>query len=102
LSVFLQKTKESHIKIKKLRTFFFCYWQKSRLLLRKRKLDRADVELRLERMIEALSDVQLSVIKFYGVDKRLSLLNDLNDEQKAMFDVLDLMLYKKLVCTKLH
>ena len=53
-------------------------------------------------MIEALSDVQLSVIKFYGVDKRLCLLNDLNDELKAMFDVLDLRRYKKLVCTKLH
>jgi hypothetical protein len=56
--------------------------------------------LSLERMIDELSDVQLSVIKFYDVDKKLCLLNDLDEEQKAMFDVLDLMRYKKLVCMK--
>jgi len=53
-------------------------------------------------MIEELSEVQLSVIKFHDVDKRLCLLNDMNEEQKAMFDVLGLMRYKKLVSTKLH
>jgi hypothetical protein len=53
-------------------------------------------------MIAELSDLQLSVTKFYDVDKRLCLLNDMNEEQKAMFDVLDLMRYKKLVTTKLH
>ncbi len=73
------------------------------LLLRlKRKLHKAGVKLSLERMIEELSEVQLSVIKFHDVDKRLCLLNDMNEEQKAMFDVLGLMRYKKLVSTKLH
>ncbi|MDI6886705.1 MAG: hypothetical protein QMD22_10295 [archaeon] len=56
----------------------------------------------LERILEELSEVQLSVIKFHDVDKRLCLLNDMNEEQKAMFDILDLMRYKKLVSTKLH
>ncbi len=72
------------------------------LLKRKLKLQRADIKLSLERIIEELSDVQLSVIKFYDVDKRLCLLNDMNEEQKAMFELLDLMRYKKLVSTKLH
>ena len=72
------------------------------LLLRKRKLESADVKLSLERMVEELSDLQLSVIKFCDVDKRLCLLNDLNEEQKAMFGILDLMRYKKLVSMKLR
>jgi hypothetical protein len=71
------------------------------LLLLKRKLQSAGFQLSFERMIEELSDVQLSVIKFYDVDKRVCLLNDMNEEQKAMFDVLDLMRYKQLVSTKL-
>ncbi|MBA7526980.1 IS1634 family transposase ISArch8 [subsurface metagenome] len=81
---------------------FCCVLALMLLLLLKRKLQRAGIKLSLERMIEELSDVQLSVIKFYDVDKRLCLLNDMNEEQKAMFDVLDLMRYKKLVSTKLH
>lgn len=48
-----------------------------------------------------LSVVQLSVIKFYDVKKKLYVLNDMNKEQKAMFDVLGLMRYKKLVSMKL-
>jgi transposase len=76
---------------------FCCVLALMLLLLLKRKLLMAGIKLSLERMIEELSDVQLSVIKFYDVDKRLCLLNDLNEEQKAMFDVLDLMRYKKLV-----
>ena len=71
------------------------------LLLLKRKLRRAGVELSLERMLEKLSEVQLSVIKFYDVKRRLCLLNDMNGEQKAMFDVLGLKHYQKLVSTKL-
>ena len=81
---------------------FCCVLALMLLLLLKRKLQRAGIKLSLERMIEELSDVQLSVIKFYDVGKRLCLLNDMNEEQKAMFDVLDLMRYKKLVSTKLH
>jgi transposase len=81
---------------------FCCVLALMLLLLLKRKLERAGIKLSLERMIEELSVVQLSVIKFYDVDKRLCLLNDMNEEQKAMFDVLDLMRYKKLVSTKLH
>jgi transposase len=79
---------------------FCCVLALMLLLLLKRKLQRAGVKLSLERMIDELSDVQLSVIKFYDVDKKLCLLNDLDEEQKAMFDVLDLMRYKKLVCMK--
>ena len=70
------------------------------LLLLKRKLRKAGVELSLERMLEELSEVQLSVVKFYDVKKRLCLLNDMNEEQKAMFDAFCLMRYKKLVSTK--
>jgi len=81
---------------------FCCVLALLLLLLLKRKLQRAGIKLSLERMIEELSDVQLSVIKFYDVDKRLCLLNDMNEEQRAMYDVLDLMRYKKLVSTKLH
>ena len=81
---------------------FCCVLALMLLLLLKRKLQRAGVKLSLERMVEELSDVQLSVIKFYDVDKRLCLLNDLNEEQKAMFDLLDLMRYKKLVSMKLR
>ena len=81
---------------------FCCVLALMLLLLLKRKLQMADVKLSLERMIEELSDVQLSVIKFYDVDKRLCILNELNEEQKAMFAVRDLMRYKKLVSTKLH
>jgi transposase len=81
---------------------FCCVLALMLLLLLKRKLQRAGIKLSLERMIEEFSDVQLSVIKFYDVDKRLCLLNDMNEGQKAMFDVLDLMRYKKLVSTKLH
>ena len=81
---------------------FCCVLALMLLLLLKRKLESANIKLSLERMIEELSDVQLSVIKFYDVGKRLCLLNDMNEEQKAMFDVLDLMRYKKLVSTKLH
>ncbi|NQE53324.1 hypothetical protein C5S29_07000 [ANME-1 cluster archaeon GoMg3.2] len=81
---------------------FCCVLALMLLLLLKRKLQRAGVKLSLERMVEELSDVQLSVIKFYDVDKRLCLLNDMNEEQKAMFDVLDLMRYKKLVSMKLR
>ncbi|MCD6455403.1 MAG: hypothetical protein J7K81_01225 [Methanophagales archaeon] len=36
------------------------------------------------------------------IENNLCLLNDLNEEQKAMFDVPNLMRYKKLVSTKLH
>ncbi|NAT10283.1 hypothetical protein C4E22_01810 [ANME-1 cluster archaeon AG-394-G06] len=81
---------------------FCCVLALMLLLILKRKLEMVGIKLSLERMIEELSDVQLSVIKFYDVDKRLCLLNDMNEEQKAMFDVLDLMRYKKLVSTKLH
>jgi len=81
---------------------FCCVLALMLLLLLKRKLQRAGVKLSLERMVEELSDVQLSVIKFYDVDKRLCLLNDLNEEQKAMFGILDLMQYKKLVSMKLR
>jgi hypothetical protein len=52
-------------------------------------------------MLEELSEVQLSVIKFYDVKKRLCLLNDMNEEQRAMFDVLGLKRYQKLVYMKL-
>jgi hypothetical protein len=41
------------------------------------------------------------VIKFHDVDKGLCLLNDMNEEQKAMFDILGLQRYQKLVSTKL-
>ena len=81
---------------------FCCVLALMLLLLLKRKLQRAGIKLSLERMLEELSDVQLSVIKFYDVDKRLCLLNDMNEEQKAIFGVLDLMRYKKLVSTMLH
>jgi len=80
---------------------FCCVLALMLLLLLKRKLQSAGIKMSLERMIEELSDVQLSVIKFYNVDKRFCLLNDLNEAQKAMFGVLDLMRYKKLVSTKL-
>ncbi|MCK4399235.1 MAG: hypothetical protein KAV25_09625 [Methanophagales archaeon] len=40
------------------------------------------------------------IVKFYDVKKRLCLLNDMNEEQKAMFDAFGLMRYKKLVSTK--
>ncbi len=53
------------------------------LLLLKRKLHRAGVKLSLERILEELSEVQLSVIKFYDVKKRLCLLNDMNEEQSS-------------------
>lgn len=72
------------------------------LLLLKRKIQRADVKLSLERMVDELSEVPLSVIKFYDVDTRVCLLNDLNEEQKAMLDVFGLMRYQKLVSTKLR
>lgn len=81
---------------------FCCVLALMLLLLLKRKLHMAGVKLSLERMLDELSEVQLSVIKFYDVDNRLCLLNDINEEQKAMFGVLDLMRYKKLVSTKLH
>jgi len=42
------------------------------------------------------------MISIHDVDKRLCLLNDMNKEQKALFDVLDVMRYKKLVSSKLH
>jgi transposase len=80
---------------------FCCVLALMILLLLKRKLRKAGVELSLERMMEELSEVQLSVIKFHDVDKRLCLLNDMNEEQKAMFDVLGLQRYQKLVSTKL-
>ncbi|MEA3488467.1 MAG: hypothetical protein U9R10_04355, partial [Euryarchaeota archaeon] len=80
---------------------FCCVIALMLVLILKRKLQSAGIKLSLEMMIEELSEVQLSVIKFYDVDKRLCLLNDLNEEQKAMFGVLDLMGYKKLVSTKL-
>ena len=80
---------------------FCCVLALMLLLLLKRKLRKAGVELRLERMLEELSEVPLSVIKFYDVKKRLCLLNDMNEEQKAMFDVLGLQRYQKLVCMKL-
>lgn len=72
------------------------------LLLLKRKLQRAGVKLSLEWVVEGLSEVSLSVIKLYDVDTRVCLLNDLNEGQKAMFDVLGLMRYQKLVSTKLR
>jgi len=81
---------------------FCCVLALMLLLLLKRKLESAGIKLSLERMIEELSDIQLSVIKFYDVNKRLCLLNDMNEVQKAMFDVLDMLWYKKLVSTKLH
>jgi transposase len=74
---------------------FCCVLTLMLLLLLKRKLLMAGVKLSLERMLEELPDVQLSVIKFYDVGKRLCLLNDMNEEQTAMFGVLDLMRYKK-------
>jgi len=80
---------------------FCCVLALMLLLLLKRKLQSAGIKLSLEMMIEELSDVQLSVIKFYNEDKKFYLLNDLNEGQKAMFGVLDLMRYKKLVSTKL-
>jgi transposase len=80
---------------------FCCVLALMLLLLLKRKLRRAGVELSLERMLEELSEVQLSVIKFYDVKKRLCLLNDMNEEQRAMFDVLGLKRYQKLVYMKL-
>jgi len=55
---------------------FSCVLALMLLLLLKRKLQRAGIKLSLERMIEELSDVQLSVIKFYDVDKGLCLLID--------------------------
>jgi transposase len=81
---------------------FCCVLALMLLLLLKRKLRRAGVELSLERMMEELSEVQLSVIKFYDVKKRLCLLNDMNEEQRAMFDVLGLKRYQKLVYMKLQ
>ncbi len=80
---------------------FCCILALMLLLLRKRKLHKAGVELSLERILEELSEVQLSVIKFYDVKKRLCLLNDMNEKQKAMFNALGLRRYQKLVSTKL-
>ena len=80
---------------------FCCVLALLLLLLLKRKLHKAGVRLSLERILEELSEVQLSVIKFYDVKKRLCLLNDMNEEQKAMFDVLGLKRYQKLVYMKL-
>jgi hypothetical protein len=80
---------------------FCCVLALMLLLLLKWKLRRAGVELSLKRMMEELSEVQLSVIKFYDVKKRLCLLNDMNEEQRAMFDVLGLKRYQKLVYMKL-
>jgi len=80
---------------------FCCILALMLLLLLKRKLHKAGVELSLERILEELSEVQLSVIKFYEVKKRLCLLNDMNEEQRAMFDVLGLKHYQKSVSTKL-
>ncbi|NQE04378.1 hypothetical protein C5S32_00770 [ANME-1 cluster archaeon GoMg1] len=80
---------------------FCCILALMLLLLLKRKLHKAGVELSLERILEELSEVQLSVIKFYEVKKRLCLLNDMNEEQKAMFNALGLRRYQKLVSTKL-
>jgi transposase len=80
---------------------FCCVLALVLLLLLKWELRRAGVELSLERMLEELSEVQLSVIKFHDVDKGLCLLDDMNEEQKAMFDVLGLKRYQKLVSTKL-
>ena len=80
---------------------FCCVLALMLLLLLIYKLQRAGIKLSLEMMIEELSNVQLSVIKFYNVDKRFYLLNDLNEVQEEMFGVLDLMRYKKLVSTKL-
>ena len=70
------------------------------LLLLKRKLHKAGLELSLERMVEELLEIQLSVIKFYDVKKKFYALNDMNEEQKAMFDIFGLMRYKKLVSMK--
>ena len=81
---------------------FCCVLALMLLLLLKRKLRKAGVELSLERMLEELSEVQLSVIKFYDVKKRLCLLNDMNEEQRAMFDALGLKRYQKLVYMKLQ
>ena len=80
---------------------FCCILALMLLLLLKRKLHKVGVRLSLERMLGVLSVVQLSVIKFYDVKKKLYVLNDMNEEQKAMFDVLGLMRYKKLVSMKL-
>ncbi|MDI6886946.1 MAG: hypothetical protein QMD22_11545, partial [archaeon] len=71
------------------------------LLLLKRKLHMAGVGLSLARIVEELLEIQLSVIKFYDVKKKLYVLNDMNEEQKAMFDILGLMRYRKLVSMKL-
>jgi len=70
------------------------------LLLLKLKLHNAGLRLSLERMVEELLEIQLPVIKFYDVKKKLYLLNDMNEEQKAMFDILGLTQYKKLVSMK--
>ena len=87
----------------KIRVHAFCCVLALMLsLLLKRRLHKAGLGLSLERILEELSEVQLSVIKFHDIDKRLCLLNDMNEEQKAMFDVLGLMRYKKLVSTKLR
>jgi transposase len=45
---------------------------------------------------------KISVIKIYDVDKGLCLLNLTNEEQKAMFCLLDLLRYKYLVRMKLR
>ncbi len=87
----------------KIRVHAFCCVLALMLsLLLKHKLQRADAKLCLERTVEWLSEVALSVIKFYDVDPRVCLLNDLNEEQKAMFDVFGLMRYHKSVSTKLR
>ena len=51
-------------------------------------------------MVEELLEIQLSAIKFYDVKKKFYALNDMNEEQKAMFDIFGLMRYKKLVSMK--
>ncbi|MDI6811028.1 MAG: transposase, partial [archaeon] len=80
---------------------FCCVLALMLLLLLKRKLHMAGVGLSLERIVEELLEIQLSVINFYDVKRKLYVLNDMNVEQKAMFDILDLMRYKKLVSMKL-
>ena len=79
---------------------FCCVLALMLLLLLKRKLHMAGLGLSLERMVEELLEIQLSIIKFYDVKKKLYVLNDMNEEQKAMFDILGLMRYKKLVSMK--
>ncbi len=63
----------------------------------KSKLHNASIKLSLEGLLEELSEIQLTAIKFYGLKNWYYLLNDLNEEQKAMFGVLDLTRYKRLV-----